>query len=70
MSGRNINRPWSEIEQQIVDDTETTAFNVDIARSLKQQVAVEKAVTGRSYKEIVTAALVRYLREQNGEEQS
>lgn len=63
---RNLGRPWSEIEQEIAEDTETTPFNTDIPKSLKRQIAVEKAISGASYKQIATGALVAYLREKNG----
>lgn len=66
MSGnRDIGRPWSEIEHEIADDSETKPFNVEIPKSLKLQIAVEKEVSGDSYKTIVTRALVAYLREKH-----
>lgn len=61
---KNIN--WKDTEAEIVADESSVPFNVEIPKSLKRELALEKVNSGMTLRDIATAALTDYLRKQNG----
>ncbi|WP_421084853.1 hypothetical protein [Rothia nasimurium] len=60
------NADWAAKEQEIAADKSNVPFNVEIPRSLKRELALQKVISGMTLRDIATAALTDYLRKQNG----
>lgn len=60
------NPDWSAKEAEIAADELNVPFNVEIPKSLKRELALEKVNSGMTLRDIATAALTDYLRKQNG----
>ncbi|OBA45710.1 MULTISPECIES: hypothetical protein [Bacillati] len=61
---RESEKRWARVEDEIDRDTETVALNVEIPKSLKREIAIEKARTGEKYKDLTVRVWREYLRRQ------
>lgn len=61
---RESQKRWQRVEQEIERDTEMVPLNVEIPKSLKREIAIEKARTGEKYKELTVRVWRDYLRRQ------
>lgn len=67
---REAEKRWERVDLEIDRDTEIVPLNVDIPKSLKREIAIEKARTGEKFKELTVRVWKEYLRRQYvGEEE-
>lgn len=62
--GEEARKRWSAVEREIMNDADTTSFNVSIPKSLKREITIEKARTGESFKTLMVRVWVEHLRRQ------
>lgn len=55
---------WERVESEIQRDDDTVPLNVEIPRSLKREITIEKARTGEKYKELTVRVWTDYLKRQ------